>query len=83
MEESEYKERLEIAKAILENVNIPGKKDSMLAAAKGEHVDRVGTLLNNILVDTRLSQTEINDAVNRFKEQYKNTFLKFVPEKKE
>jgi len=83
MDDKELTERLKIAEAILKNINIPGKKDSMLAAAKGEHIERVGTLLNNVLIETSLSQVEINDVVNEFKEQYKNTFLKFITEKKD
>lgn len=78
MKEKEFKENLEAAKQILDGINIPGKKDSMLAAAKTEHIERLGGILNNILIQTRLAQHEIDDVVTDFKKQYKNTFLKFI-----
>lgn len=78
MDTKELKENLEIAKAILEGVKIPGKKDSMLAAAKLDHVERLGILLNDELVDTRLSQLEINNIVREFKMKYSDTFLKYI-----
>jgi hypothetical protein len=78
MENENFKKNLNVAKAILEGVKIPGKGDSMLAAAKLDHVERVGILLNNELVDTRLSQIEINKVVCDFKIKYRDTFLKYI-----
>ena len=71
-------ENLKIAEEILKNIKIPGKGDSMLAAAKLNHVKRIGILLNNALVLTRLSQAEIDDVVTKFKEAYEKNFLKFI-----
>ena len=78
MDTKELKENLEIAETILKGVKIPRKGDSMLAAAKLNHVERVGILLNNKLVDTRLSQMEIDDVVRDFKIKYSDTFLKYI-----
>ncbi|KKK43559.1 hypothetical protein LCGC14_3168230, partial [marine sediment metagenome] len=78
MKSIDLKNNLNVAKTILEGVTIPGKGDSMLAAAKLEHVERVGILLNNELVDTNLSQNEINDVVSDFKIKYSDTFLKYI-----
>ena len=78
MKSTDLKNNLNVAKTILEGVTIPGKGDSMLAAAKLEHVERVGILLNNELMDTSLSQNEINDVVSDFKIKYSDTFLKYI-----
>jgi len=78
MKQQELKENLKVAEEILKQINIPGKKDSMLAAAKNDHVIKVGILLNNILSKTCLVQHDIDEIVTDFKEQYKNTFLKFM-----
>jgi hypothetical protein len=78
MNEENSKENFKAAEEILKGIKIPGKKDSMLAAAKLNHVQRIGVLLNDTLVDTRLSQSEINEVVTEFKEKYENTFLKFI-----
>jgi hypothetical protein len=78
MDNKELIDNLKIAEEILKNIKIPGKKDSMLLAAKTNHIENVGKLLNNILVNTSLSQQEIDIVVNEFKEKYESTFLKFI-----
>jgi len=79
MEKEEFEKNIDIAKGILEGISIPGKKDSMLAAAKSSHVERMGILLNDTLVRTEfLSQGEIDVVVHEFKETYSDAFLKFV-----
>lgn len=78
MDDEQFKANLQAAKEILDSLHMPGKKDSMLAAAKTDHVERVGILLNDILVSTSLSQEEIDEVVLNFKERYRNTFLKFI-----
>jgi hypothetical protein len=78
MDDEQFKENLKVAKEILDALQMPGKKDSMLAAAKADHIERVGILLNDILVTTGLSQEEIDSVVIDFKERYRNTFLKFI-----
>ena len=78
MNDETSKENFKAAEEILKKIKIPGKKDSMLAAAKLNHVQRIGILLNDTLVDTRLSQSEINEVVTEFKGKYENNFLKFI-----
>jgi len=78
MDNKDLKENLKVAEEILKNVNIPGKKDSMLAAAKINHVEKLGVVLNDTLINTCLSQAEINEVVTEFKKKYSDTFLKFI-----
>jgi len=74
----ETQENFQVAEEILKNLKIPGKKDSMLKAAKFKHIEVVGKLLNNTLITTSLSQSEINTIVMDFQEKYRDTFLKFI-----
>lgn len=76
-----YVNDLKIVEEILTNIKIPGKKDSMLAAAKLNHIENLGILLNNILTNTCLVQHEIDDVVNEFKKKYEENFLKFIQKK--
>jgi len=78
MDNEKLKENLKFAEEILKKIKIPGKKDSMLAAAKLGHVERLGILLNDTLVNTSLSQQEINEVVRDFKIKYSDTFLKYI-----
>lgn len=78
MDNEKLKENLKFAEEILKKIKIPGKKDSMLAAAKLDHVERLGILLNDTLVNTSLSQQEINEVVRDFKIKYSDTFLKYI-----
>jgi len=78
MNKTDVENNLKVAEEILKNITIPGKKDSMLSAAKVNHVEKVGTLLNEILSKTCLTELEIKSVVTEFKEGYNNTFLKFI-----
>ena len=77
-EKEQLKENIIAAEAILKGITIPGKRDSMLVAAKFDHVEQVGILLNNELVITSLAQNEINDVVRDFKTKYNDTFLPYI-----
>ena len=78
MDSKELENNLKTAEEILKNVSIPGKKDSMLRAAKSNHVEQVGILLNDLLINTNLSQAEIDVIVKDFKTKYEDTVLKFI-----
>lgn len=70
-------DNLKAAEEILKNISIPGKKDSMLKAAKIKHVEDIGTLLKTILDD--YDDIKYKDAiVDRFKEAYSKHVLKFI-----
>ena len=70
-------ENLKAAEEILRNINIPGKKDSMLAAAKIKHVEDIGNILKTILDD--YDDIKYKEAiVDRFKDTYSKHVLKFI-----
>ena len=70
-------DNLKVAEELLKNINIPGKKDSMLRAAKIKHVDDIGNLLKTILDD--YEDIQVKEAlVERFKDAYSKHVLKFI-----
>lgn len=78
MNKIDAEDNLKVAEEILKKINIPGKKDSMLSAAKVNHIEDVAILLNKILSKTCLTEPEIKSVVTEFKEGYGSTFLKFI-----
>lgn len=70
-------DNLKAAEEILKNINIPGKKDSMLKAAKIKHVEDIGVLLKTILDD--YEDIKFKDTIiERFKTSYSKYVLKFI-----
>ena len=70
-------DNLKAAEEILKNISIPGKKDSMLKAAKIKHVEDIGNLLKTILDD--YEDIQFKEAiVERFKDAYSKHVLKFI-----
>lgn len=72
-------EGLKAAELLLKDIKIPGKKDSMLNAAKHNHIDEVGNLLLDLLSKDKILASEvIANIVEDFKKEYNKKFLKIL-----
>lgn len=65
---------LRIVEEILKNIKIPEARDSMLAAAKRNHMEDVIKILRKILEDEKDTDT----IIKKFKEEYENIFLRAI-----